>query len=110
MAVKLPTGWQMGTDATCRIVVNCLNDKDSAVFRYADIAQIAGKIIDNCVDKPDPYGRFPVLKWGGIHGITGEENFYVAVAKPLRSVLAVDVFNETLFTSGGLLDEGIEAS
>ena len=95
MARKLPTGWQMGTGSTCRIVVNCQNDKDSAVFRYADIAQVARMIIDNCVEKPDPYERFPMLKWGGIHGLLGEETFYVAVARPLRSVVALAGTNLT---------------
>ena len=95
MAKELPTGWQMEIGATCRIVVNCQNDKDSAVFRYADIAQVARMIIDNCVEKPDPYGRFPMLKWGGIRGILGEETFYVAVARPLSSVLALAETNVT---------------
>lgn len=99
MAKELPAGWQLGPGASCRIVVNCQNDKDSAVFRYADVAQIAGRIIDNCVEKPDPFGRFPVLKWGGIHGITDEETFYVAVARPLPSVLSVEGTNATGITS-----------
>ena len=91
----------MGVGATCRIVVSCENDKDSAVFRYADVAQIARKIMDNCVEKPDPFGRFPVLKWGGIHGITGEDTFYVAVARPLHSVLSIEGTNETEITVVG---------
>lgn len=95
MARELPAGWQSGIGATCRIVVNCLNDKDSAVFRFADVAQIAGKIIDNCVERPDPSGRFPMLEWGGIHGISGDDTFYVAVARPRNSVLSVEGMNVT---------------
>ena len=110
MAKELPVGWQLGIGAPCRIVVSCQNNKDSAVFRYADIAQVARNIIDNCVDKPDPHGRYPVLKWGGIRGILGEATFYVAVARPLRSVLALAGTNLTKVTSGGLLEESTAAS
>lgn len=110
MAKSLPTGWQLGTGAICRIVVNCQNDKDSAVFRYADVAQIARSIIDNCVEKPDPHGRFPLLKWGGIRGITGEETFYVAVARPLRRVPPVEATNVTITPNWGSMDRGTAAS
>lgn len=110
MAKSLPTGWQMGDDANCRIIVNCENDRDTAVFRYADIAQVARRIIDNCVDKPDPYGRFPLLKWGGASGVLGEETFYVAVAKPIRPTrlgLELEVGNKTPVAKGKLVDGGV---
>ena len=86
----------MGADATCRIIINCQNDRDTAVFRYADVAQLARMILDNCVDKPDPFGRYPLLKWGGVHGIMGEETFYVAVARPILHGLELEVTNRTV--------------
>lgn len=112
MAVKVPTGWQLGPNADCRIIINCQNDRDTAIFRYADVAQIARRIIDNCVDQPDPFERFPMLKWGGVDGIKGEETFYVAVARPLRPVLEVEIVNQTMPASRGPedTDGGIESS
>ena len=94
----------MGSDAECRIIINCENDRDTAVFRYADVAHIARKILDNCVDKPDPFGRYPLLKWGGVHGINGEETFYVAVARPLNPSPDGRIANKTVIASGGLGD------
>lgn len=110
MAIEIPTGWQMGTVSDCRILVNCQNDRDTGVFRYADVAQIARRIIENCVDQPDPYGRHPLLRWGGVDGIEGTETFYVAVARPLRAAPEVEVANVTVIASGGLIDVGIESS
>ncbi len=108
MAISIPIGWQKGTDATCRIIVNCENDRDTGVFRYADIAQSARRIIQNCVNKPDPLERYPLLKWGGIDGIRGEETFYVALARPIRRELEVKVANGTLVADGGLVDGEFE--
>lgn len=105
LALKLPVGWQLGDDAVCRIVINCLNAEDTAVFRFADVAQGAKRIIENCVDRPDPYGRFPLLNWGGVERIGGEEDFYVAVARPLRAGRTVELVNETVVTSRGPVDE-----
>lgn len=110
MARKIPTGWQLGTQSECRIIVNCENDRDTAVFRYADVAYIARKIIDNCVDKPDPFERYPLLKWGGVHGISGEETFYVAIARPLNPALDGKIANVTVIASGGLGDGVFEVS
>ena len=107
-ATQIPLGWQLGTEADCRIVVNCMNDHDSAIFRYADVAQVAKQIIDDCVDKPDPHERVPLFKWGGVRGLKDENTFYVAVAKPIRSVLASDGANGTVGTGWGLDDGGIE--
>ena len=97
-ANRIPLGWQLGEYADCRIVVNCENDHDSAIFRYADIAQVAKKIIDDCVDKPDPDERVPLFKWGGVKGLKDENTFYVAVARPIRSVLGSDGANGTVVT------------
>ena len=108
MAISVPVGWQKGTNAKCRIIVSCENDRDTGMFRYADIAQSARRIIQNCVDKPDPFERHPLLKWGGIDGIRGEETFYVAVAKPLRAALEVVEANETLVADGGLVDGALQ--
>lgn len=110
MAMKVPAGWQLGADAACRIIVTCQNDRDTAIFRYADVAQGARRILDNCVDKPDPFGRYPLLKWGGVHGIKGGETFYVAVARPIVPGLELEVTNKTVFADGGLVDGGIGAS
>ena len=110
MAKEVPMGWQPGSNADCRIVINCYNDHDSAVFRFADVARGAKRIIENCVDKPDPHGRYPSLQWGGVTDINGEETFYVAVARPLQPQLGVELTNETFFAGGGLLDGGIEVS
>lgn len=109
MAKIIPTGWQLGTESECRIIVNCQNDRDTAIFRYADVARIAKGIIDNCVDKPDPFGRYPLLKWGGVDGIQGEETFYVAVARPL-SAAEGEAANKTVIASGGLVEGVVESS
>ena len=103
-ARSIPLGWQLGLDADCRIIINCHNDRDTGVFRLADIAQAARKIIDDCVYKPDPDGRLPLFKWGGVRGLVGQETFYVAVAKPIRSLRGVGAANGTVFTGEGLLD------
>ena len=110
MARKVPAGWQFGDPARCRIIVNCENNRDTAVFRYADIAQVARKVIDNCVDKPDPFGRFPLLRWGGIHGLTGQETFYVAVARPHDRTPEVGLANLTAPAGGGMVEEGSAVS
>ena len=110
MGKKLPIGWQLGQGAGCRIVVSCENDRDTAVFRYADVAQEARKIIDNCVDKPDTHGRYPLLTWGGIHGLRGEETFYVAVASPIQPVLEAGLANWTAPVGGVLIEEGPEVA
>ena len=77
-----------------------MNDRDTAVFRLADVAQVARRIIDRCVDEPDPHGRYPLLKWGGVSGISAEETFYVAVAKPIRPELGLEGANLTLIETG----------
>ena len=84
MAVTVPLAWQSTRDSDCRIIVSCTNDLDTAEFRLADVAQVAKSIIDNCVYVPDPHGRYPLLRWGGISGVSTKETFYVAVAKPIR--------------------------
>ena len=109
-ALELPRGWQLGDHALCRIIVSCENDRDTAIFRYADVAQVARRIIDHCVEKPDPQGRYPLLKWGGIEGLNGEQTFFVAVARPLRSRLETGVANGTVLTGGISVDGGIDAS
>lgn len=109
MAKEVPVGWQLSHESECRIVVNCENDRDTAVFRFADVARIAKLIMDNCVGKPDPSGRYPLLKWGGVHGIAEEETFYVAVGRP-QSALEFKVSNQTVVTSGGLVDGGVESA
>ena len=110
MAKVIPAGWQMGDESDCRIIINCQNDHDSAIFRYADIAQIAKRIIENCVDHPDPFGRYPLLKWGGVDGIKEAETFYVGVARPIRPALEVEVGNMTVVASGGLIGGIVESS
>ena len=110
LARLIPTGWQMGVESECRIIINCQNDHDSAVFRYADVAQIAKRIIENCVDRPDPSGRLPLLRWGGVDGIKDAETFYVAVARPIRAALEVGVGNMTVVASGGLVGGVVESS
>ena len=110
MAIKIPTGWLMGQDGKCRIIINCQNDRDTGVFRYADIAQKARRIIDNCVNHPDPFGHYPMLNWGGVDGILGEDTFYVAVAKPMTSLSGVEIVNLSVLGSGESVDSGIESS
>ena len=100
MARKIPIGWQKTADAGCRIVVTCMNDRDTAEFRLADVAQLARRIIDNCVDVPDPHGRYPLLRWGGISGLDGEETFYVAVAAPIRPGLELGYANLSVIETG----------
>lgn len=107
-AMKLPLGWQLGTVADCRIVVNCANDHDSAIFRFADVAQSARHIIDNCVDKPDPSGTVPLFKWGGVNRLKDENTFYVAMAKPIVNGLGSDGANGTVVTGLGAVDGAIE--
>ena len=107
-AKMIPLGWQLGTVADCRIVVNCINDKDSAIFRYADIAQVARQIIDECVDQPDPYERVPLFKWGGVNRLKDENTFYVAVARPIQAVLGSDEANGTMTTGWEMDDEGVD--
>ena len=107
MGRKLPVGWQLGTHAECRIVLSCENDRDSAMFSYADIAQSAKKIIDSCVDQPDAHGRYPLLRWGGVNGIGDQETFYVAVARPITSTLVGGVVNGTDMLAGGEVVDGI---
>ena len=107
-AIKIPLGWQLGTNAHCRIVVNCINDHDSAIFRFADVAQVAKQIIEDCVDQPDPFQRVPIFKWGGVNRLKDENTFYVAVARPLQSLLGSDGVNGTLVTGLGSVDGGIE--
>lgn len=108
LARKIPLGWQLGAEADCRIVVNCVNDHDSAIFRFADVAQVARQIIDDCIDKPDPYARVPLFKWGGVNRLKDENTFYVAVAKPLQPVPGSDGMNGTVVTGSGLVDGGID--
>ena len=110
MAKRLPIGWQLGTRARCRIVVNCENERDTASFRLADVAQEARNIINNCVDQPDPSGRYALLRWGGVHGLLGEDTFYVAVASPLDHDLEVGVANRTDPAGVVLIGEGPEVS
>ena len=98
--MTVPIGWQKTRDSDCRIIVTCMNDRDTAEFRLADVAQVAKQIIDNCVDVPDPHGRYPLLRWGGISGVSTEETFYVAVAKPIRNVRGLEDANLSLIETG----------
>lgn len=109
IARKVPLGWQLNRDSACRIVVNCENDRDTAVFRFADVAQAARRIIDNCVDKPDPSGKYPLLKWGGIDAME-VQTFYVAIARPAGSLLEVEVVNKSVIASEIFVDGGIGSS
>ena len=108
--MKLPLGWQLGQNADCRIVVNCANDQDSAFFRFADVAQVARQIIGDCVDRPDPDGRVPLFRWGGVNRLRDENTFYVAVARPLQPLLASEgVTNGTVGIGwGSSVDGGVE--
>ena len=98
----------MQRPADCRIVVNCQNERDSAVFRYADVAQTAKMIIQNCIDQPDPTGRYPQLKWGGVAPV-GENTFYVAVAHPIDDSHELGEANLTAIGSRGLFHEDIDS-
>lgn len=110
MAKQLPIGWQVNYYSDCRILVSCENDRDTAVFRYADVAQAAKRVISACVDNPDPHGRLPMLKWGGVASLKNEDTFYVAIAKPIRPELEIEVANRTVITGGGLVNGAIELS
>ena len=99
MARKVPIGWQKTAESDCRIVVTCMNDRDTEEFRLADVAQVARRIIDHCIDEPDPHGRYPLLQWGGVSGI-GEGTFYVAVAKPVRHKLELGGANLSVIETG----------
>ena len=106
VARLLPLAWQM---AGCRIVFSCLNDDDSAVFRLADVAQTAKRIIDNCIDQPDPSGRFPLLKWGGVALIGRSKTFFANVGKPIRHLLEIGGGNMTEIGGGGLIEGGMDS-
>lgn len=103
-AKQVPTGWQLGEEAECRIILNCVNDKDSFVLRYADVAKVARGIIANCVDRINTGPGWPMYNWGGVDEIPGSLTFYVAVARPFSGVGEVngsELANGTLM--GGLI-------
>lgn len=107
MAKRLPLDWQVNFYSDCRILVTCANDRDTAVFRYADVAQAARRIITACVDNPDPHGRLPMLKWGGLARLKNEDTFYVTVARPIRPDIEIEGANRMVLVRGGLVDGGI---
>lgn len=70
--ISLPKGW--GADL-CVIFISCANAQDTGIFRYADVAREARKVIRNCVDnQPEPYG--------GLYQVGSEGTFYVSVGRP----------------------------
>lgn len=73
--VKVPMGWGAGA---CVIFVSCSNTRDTDVFRYADVAYEARKIIKKCIDDKteEPYGG---LNEVGLYG-----TFYVSVGRPVN--------------------------
>ena len=60
------------------IYVSCSNARDSDVFRYADVAYEARKVIKKCVSdqSEEPYGG---LNEVGLYG-----SFYVSVGRPVN--------------------------
>ena len=74
--IPVPKGWGLGD---CVIFISCENDRDTDVFRLADVAGQARKIIQACVDgQATPYG--------GVDGIGTVGTFYVSVGKPLDPI------------------------
>lgn len=73
--IKVPMGWGAGA---CVIFVSCSNTRDTDVFRYADVAYEARKIIKKCIDDQteEPYGG---LNEVGLYG-----TFYVSVGRPVN--------------------------
>ena len=73
--IKVPKGWGAGE---CVIFVSCSNAGDTDVFRYADIAYEARKVIKKCIDEEteEPYGG---LNEVGLYG-----SFYVSVGRPVN--------------------------
>ena len=70
--ILLPKGWGSGE---CVIFVSCANKEDTEIFRYADVARIARRVITDCVkDNPVPYG--------GLEEIGSAGTFYVSVGRP----------------------------
>ena len=57
----------------CIVFVSCENDYDADVFRYADVAQKAKKVIDDCVNIDDG------TPWGGVEPVGSIGSFYVSV-------------------------------
>ena len=72
--IKVPKGWGAGA---CVIFVSCSNTRDSDVFRYADVAYEARKVIKKCISDEieEPYGG---LNEVGLYG-----TFYVSVGRPV---------------------------
>ena len=72
--IKVPKGWGAGA---CVIYVSCSNTMDSDVFRYADVAYEARKVIKKCIREKieEPYGG---LNEVGLYG-----TFYVSVGRPV---------------------------
>ena len=72
--IKVPKGWGAGA---CVIFVSCSNEMDTDVFRYADIAYEARKIIKKCINEEteEPYGGLSEV---GLYG-----SFYVSVGRPV---------------------------
>ena len=74
--LKIPKGWQAGQ---CIIFVSCENTRDTAVFRYADVAREARRIIEKCVKQvPDEHGEQP---YGGLVQVGDVATFYVSVGR-----------------------------
>lgn len=75
--IKLPKGWGAGN---CVIFVSCENNRDTSVFRYADVAREANRIIDKCIKEvPDRPGEPP---YGGLVQVGDVGTFYVSVGRP----------------------------
>ena len=83
----LPKRWKSGE---CLIYVSCINDHDVDVFRFADVAHQALKVIEACVDVQEP--RLP---WGGVEALGTVGSFYVSLGGPIQIV------------SGNLSDVGV---
>lgn len=67
----------------CIIFFSCENDRDAYTFRFADVAQVARRVIGNCVGRPDASGEWGTLRWGGLDELGDSRTFYVSVGRPV---------------------------
>ena len=56
-------------------MLSCVNDQDTAAFRFSDVAHAAKAIMNHCVEGHD-------YSYGGIVGVSDVPTFYVSVAGP----------------------------
>ena len=98
--IPVPKGW---TSGDCIIFVSCENDRDTDVFRLADVAGQARKIIQACVEgQATPHG--------GINGVGTVGTFYVSVGKPLNARVSSTsrrVAGSTVMGNATLLGPGV---